>query len=75
MDQAFQFYFNHFFSADATIFLDMLKKKTQMQVRNTQFFSSLLLAWAAQMAQTEIFMFQNMAYGPTVYKTWHPGCA
>ena len=27
MDQAFQFYFNHFFSADATIFLDMLKKK------------------------------------------------
>ena len=72
------------FSADATIFLDILKKKMstrswknqpQMLVRNTQFFSSLLLAWAAQMTQTEEFIFQNMAYRPTVYKTWHPRCA
>ena len=28
-----------------------------------------LTAWAAQMAQTEEFMFQNMAYTTTVYRT------
>ena len=28
-----------------------------------------LTAWAAQMAQTEEFMFQNMAYRTTVYRT------
>ena len=28
-----------------------------------------LTAWAAQTAQTEEFMFQNVAYRPTVYKT------
>ena len=28
-----------------------------------------LLPWAAQMAQTEEFMFQNVAYRPTVYRT------
>ena len=28
-----------------------------------------LLPWGAQIAQTEKFMFQNVAYRPTVYKT------
>ena len=28
-----------------------------------------LTAWAAQMAQTEEFMFQNMAHRTTVYRT------
>ena len=28
-----------------------------------------LTAWAAQMAQTEEFIFQNMAYRTTVYRT------
>jgi hypothetical protein len=27
------------------------------------------MPWAAQMAQTEELMFQNVAYRPTVYKT------
>ena len=30
---------------------------------------SSLLPWAAQTAQTEEFMFQNVAYSPTVYKS------
>ena len=29
----------------------------------------LLLPWAAQIAQTEEFMFQNVAYRPSAYKT------
>ena len=49
----------------------MLKKtpsKVAQKNSNTLFF---LTAWAAQMAQREEFMFQNVAYRPTVYKT---GC-
>ena len=44
------------------------KKHAQKSLRYTPFFSS-LLPWATQTAQTEEFMFQNMAYRPTVYKT------
>ena len=32
-------------------------------------FFSLLVPWAAQTAQTEEFMFQNVTYRPTVHKT------
>ena len=38
-------------------------------LRNTQIHFFFLTASTAQMAQTEEFMFQNVAYGPTVYKT------
>ena len=63
---------------DATTFLKYLKKtfcpqkveKTPSKVAqknsNPLFF---LTAWAAQTAQTEEFMFQNVAYRPTVYRT------
>ena len=58
---------------DATIFKKKLlmkswksSSKVTMQYLNW-FFS--LLPWTAQMAQTEEFMFQNMAYRPTVSKT------
>ena len=67
------------FSADAAIFLKSfyiffahkkLKKTTlrscSEKLKST-FFS--LLPWAAQMAQTEEFMFQIVAYRPTVYRT------
>ena len=69
------------FSADATIFLKILKvffahkklkkppSKVAQKNSNPLFFS--LLPWAAQTAQTEEFMFQNVAYRPTVYRT---GC-
>ena len=38
-------------------------------LRKTQIHFFPLLPWAAQMAQTEEFMFQNAAYRPTVYRT------
>ena len=41
-------------------------------LRKTQIrFFSLLPPWAAQAVQTEEFMFQNVAYSPTVHRT---GC-
>ena len=45
-------------------------KKTPSKVvkKYSNLFSS-LLAWATQAAQTEEFMFQNVAYRPTVYET------
>ena len=62
-----------FFSADATIiflFAHNKFKKPPLKVAqknsNPLFF---LNASTAQMAQTEEFMFQNMAYRPIVYKT------
>ena len=67
------------FSADTTIFLKNFHvffcpqkvEKTTLKVAqknsNPLFFS--LLPWAAQTAQTEEFMFQNVAYRPTVYRT------
>ena len=45
-----------------------MKTHPQKLLRNTQFFSS-LLPRTAQTVQTEEFMFQNVAYRPTVYKT------
>ena len=67
------------FSADATIVLKNLKffflptkswKKTLKscteKLKSTFF---CLTAWAAKTAQTEEFMFQNVAYRPTVYRT------
>ena len=51
----------------------MFKKVEKIPLKVAQkyvlnFFSS-LLPWAAQTAQTEEFMFQNVAYRPTVYRT------
>ena len=46
------------------------KKPPSKAAQNTELFSS-LLPWAAITAQTEEFMFQNLAFGPTVYKTGH----
>ena len=63
------------FSADAIIFKKKifahkkLKKppsKLAQKNSNPLFF---LTASSAQMAQTEEFMFQNLAYRPTVYRT------
>ena len=45
------------------------KKKPQKLLRKTQIHFFSLLPWAAQMAQTEKFMFQNVAYRTTVYRT------
>ena len=62
------------FSEDATIFSKKLlifflptkswKNHPQKLLRKTQ-----IQPWAAQTAQTEEFMFQNVAYRPTVYRT------
>ena len=67
------------FSADATMFLKKLKNKflpikslknhPQNLLRKTQIHFFCLTASTAQMAQTEEFMFQNVAYRPTVYRT------
>ena len=46
-------------------------------MKSWKFFFS-FLPWAAQLAQTEEIMFQNVAYRPTVYKTGdqsHRACA
>ena len=42
-------------------------KSCSEKLKSTIFFS--LLPWAAQTAQTEEFMFQIVAYRPTVYRT------
>ena len=58
------------FSADDTIFSK--KNHPQKLLRKPQIHFFSLLPWAAQTAktaQTEEFMFQNMAYRPTVYRT------
>ena len=41
----------------------------QKLLRKTQIHFFSLLPWAQWAAQTEEFMFQNVAYRPTVYKT------
>ena len=67
------------FSVDATIFRKKniflptkswkaTLKSCSEKLKST-FFS--LLPWAAQTAQTEEFMFQIVAYRPTVYITGH----
>ena len=60
------------FSADATIFFlstKSWKNHPQKLLRKTQIHFFSLTAWAAQTAQTEEFMFQIVAYRPTVYRT------
>ena len=67
------------FSADATMFflkenifflpLKTWKNDPQKLLRKTQIHFFSLTASTAQMAQTEEFMFQNVAYRPTVYRT------
>ena len=63
------------FSADATIFTKKIlhpkswKNHPQKLLRKTQIHFFSLLPWAAQTAQTEEFMFQIVAYRPTVYRT------
>ena len=62
------------FSADATIFTKKIlhpkswKKHPQKLLRKTQIHFFSLLPWAAQMAETEEFMFQNVTYRPTCWK-------
>ena len=64
------------FSADATIFSKkdffahkkLKKAPSKVAQKNSNPLFS-LTASTAQMAQTEEFMFQNMAYRPTVYRT------
>ena len=58
------------FNADATIFSSEIQKISHIKcwknhLKNTQFYSP----WAAQMTQTEEFMFQKVAFRTTVYKT------
>ena len=66
------------FSADATIFFKEIvffcpqkveKNHPQKLLRKTQIHFFFLTASSAQMAQTKEFMFQNVAYRPTVYRT------
>ena len=60
------------FSADATIFFLPTKswtKHPQKLLWKTQIHFFFLLPWAVKTAQTEEFMFQNVAYRPTVYRT------
>ena len=45
------------------------KNHPQKLLRKTQIHFFPLLPWAAQTAQTEKFMFQNVAYRPAVYRT------
>ena len=48
-------------------FLPTKSWKKPSKVAKSTFFS--LVPWAAQTAQTEEFMFQNVAYRPTIYRT------
>ena len=57
------------FNADAFFAHKKLKNHPQKLLRKTQIHFFFLTAWAAQTAQTEEFMFQNVAYRPTVYRT------
>jgi hypothetical protein len=45
------------------------KNHPQKLLRKTQIHFFSLLPWAAQTAKTEEFMFQIVAYRPTVYRT------
>ena len=45
------------------------KNHPKKLIRKTQIHFFPLLPWAAQTAQTEEFMFQNVAIRPTVYRT------
>ena len=62
-------------SANATIFskknllTKSWKNNPEKLLRKTQIHFFFLTAWAAQTTPTEEFMFQNMAYRPTVYRT------
>ena len=66
------------FSADDTIFKNKFKfffaakswkNHPQKLLRKTQIHFFFLTILSAQTAQTEEFMFQNVAYRPTVYRT------
>ena len=66
------------FSADPIMFKKIIvfflptkgwKNHPQKLLRKTQIHFFPLTASTAQMAQTEEFMFQNVAYWPTVYRT------
>ena len=51
-----------------TFFLPIFTAATDEKYFSQNMFSSLLF-WAAQMAHTEEFLFKNVAYRPSVYKT------
>ena len=75
----FQKLFNYFsplflvWSVDPTIVLKKNNKKkiltSKMMLRKPQIHSFFLTALTAQTAPTKEFMFQNVAYWPTVYRT------
>ena len=50
-----------------------LFNESEITDENTQFFFSPRVAQTAQMAQTEEFMFKNVAYRATVYRTGGEG--
>ena len=52
-----------------TSFCHFIRNHPQKLLRKTQIHFFFLTAWGAQMAQSEEFMFQNVAYRPTVYRT------
>ena len=54
------------FSQKNVLFCPQEVEKTTLKIWKTQIH---LLLWAAQTALTEGFMFQNVAYRATVYKT------
>jgi hypothetical protein len=59
------------FRKNLIFFCPQKVEKTTLKVaqKNSNHFF-FLTASTAQMAQTEKFMFQNVAYRPTVYRTW-----
>jgi hypothetical protein len=75
------YYVNQLFSGDDTMFFFHLKKmwpwklekntpKSRILNQNFRHFRNFpFLTWAAKTAQTAEFMFSNMAYRATVYKT------
>ena len=63
--QLFQKKIQFFFFADKKL----KKPPSKVAQKKTQIHFFFLTASSAQMAQTEEFMFQNVAYRPTVYRT------
>ena len=62
--------FMQLFSADATIFLKNLPTKSwKKHSKVAQKYSKIFSPIAAQTAQIEEFMFENVTYRPTVYRT------
>ena len=68
------FYIKQHFSTDTKIFFEIENEARLFHSAGNQKLTKNLLPWAAQIAQTEELVFQNMACRPTVYKTGLPRC-